>query len=95
MLWSKSEADITCTFAGILSRSTAPGSAGAAAGCGLAGAAAEAAGGAVRGGGATGVVAMTRISGSLTALESAVAVEFCCAAAGAIDAAIDAIASRP
>jgi hypothetical protein len=35
----------------------------------------------------------------LTALESAVAVEFCCAAAGAIDAAvgaaIDAIASRP
>ena len=74
-----------------MSCSTAPGTAVAA----VSGAAVlvvpAAAAGALRGGG-RGVVAMTRISGSLTALGSALVFEFCCATAmrGAINVATEA-----
>ncbi len=79
---------------GTLSRSIAPGSAGAA--TVAAGVAAEAAGRATGRGGGSGVVPMTRISGRVAALESAVGLEACCAATmpGAMTAAQEAALSR-
>ena len=85
---SKAGAPTVCTLDGILSSSTAPGTAFGAASVAAAavagarvGAAAAAGARGVTCGGATGVVAMTRISGRVVVLELPAALGFSCAAA--------------
>jgi hypothetical protein len=87
-VYEKSEAPAVWTFDGILSGSTAPGTgfatvASAETGAGAAGAATarlEGLAGALRAGGATGVVAITWISGSFVELELPLELEASCAA---------------